>query len=186
MIETANVLAETRGVSFDEIARQTTANFFRLFSKVPRPAAADSLHPRTPIGNDAQIHHSRLRLFRRRAASGSGLGRLRSDTIRRTGGGGARSWSSAPRRTAAPHAFWSTPRPICASSCSTPTSIGSTACSTPTSTPTTPTALTTCALSSSSSAAVIDVYLDEPTAASLHVRFGYCFQRRPAATIRRS
>jgi len=24
----------------DEIARQTTDNFFRLFSKVPRPAAA--------------------------------------------------------------------------------------------------------------------------------------------------
>ncbi len=37
--ETAKVLGETRGVSFDEIARQTTDNFFRLFSKVPRPAA---------------------------------------------------------------------------------------------------------------------------------------------------
>jgi TatD DNase family protein len=40
VIETAKVLAETRGVTFDEIAQQTTANFFRLFSKVPRPAAA--------------------------------------------------------------------------------------------------------------------------------------------------
>jgi TatD DNase family protein len=34
------VLAETRGVSFDAIARQTTENFFKLFAKVPRPAAA--------------------------------------------------------------------------------------------------------------------------------------------------
>jgi TatD DNase family protein len=40
VVETAKVLAQTRGVSFDEIARQTTENFFRLFSKVPRPAAA--------------------------------------------------------------------------------------------------------------------------------------------------
>jgi TatD DNase family protein len=40
VIETAKVLAEVRGVSFEELARQTTANFFRLFQKVPRPAAA--------------------------------------------------------------------------------------------------------------------------------------------------
>jgi TatD DNase family protein len=39
VVETAKVLAETRGVTLDEIAQQTTANFFRLFSKVPRPAA---------------------------------------------------------------------------------------------------------------------------------------------------
>ena len=45
VVETAKVLAETRGVEFDEIARQTTANFFALFSKVPRPASADALHP---------------------------------------------------------------------------------------------------------------------------------------------
>jgi TatD DNase family protein len=34
--EIARVLAQARGVSTDEIARQTTENFFRLFSKVPR------------------------------------------------------------------------------------------------------------------------------------------------------
>jgi TatD DNase family protein len=40
VVETAKVLADARGVSFDEIARQTTDNFFRLFGKVPRPDTA--------------------------------------------------------------------------------------------------------------------------------------------------
>jgi TatD DNase family protein len=40
VVEVAKVLAEARGVSLEEISRQTTENFFRLFSKVPRPAAA--------------------------------------------------------------------------------------------------------------------------------------------------
>jgi TatD DNase family protein len=44
VIETARVLAETRGVSLEEIALQTTENFFQLFSKVPREAVgADRL-----------------------------------------------------------------------------------------------------------------------------------------------
>ncbi|HEY1474654.1 MAG TPA: TatD family hydrolase [Pseudolabrys sp.] len=37
--ETAKVLAAARDVSFDEIAQQTTDNFFRLFNKVPRSLA---------------------------------------------------------------------------------------------------------------------------------------------------
>ena len=36
--ETARVLAQTRGVSVEEITRQTTENFFRLFTKAPRAA----------------------------------------------------------------------------------------------------------------------------------------------------
>jgi TatD DNase family protein len=39
VVEIARVLAETRGVSLEEISRQTTENFFRLFSKVPPPKA---------------------------------------------------------------------------------------------------------------------------------------------------
>jgi TatD DNase family protein len=42
VVETAKVLAETRGVSLADIAGTTTDNFFRLFSKVPRPASASA------------------------------------------------------------------------------------------------------------------------------------------------
>ncbi len=37
VIETAKVLAETKGVSVEEIWQVTTDNFFRLFNKVPDP-----------------------------------------------------------------------------------------------------------------------------------------------------
>lgn len=40
VVETAKVLAETRGVTPAEIARQTTENFFRLFDKVPQTVAS--------------------------------------------------------------------------------------------------------------------------------------------------
>ncbi len=36
VVETAKVLADVRGISLEEMSRQTTENFFRLFSKVPR------------------------------------------------------------------------------------------------------------------------------------------------------
>jgi TatD DNase family protein len=41
VVETAKTLAQIRGVSTEEIARQTTENFYRLFSKVP-PVAAEA------------------------------------------------------------------------------------------------------------------------------------------------
>ncbi len=40
VVEIAKVLAEARGVTLEEISRQTTENFFRLFSKVPPGVAA--------------------------------------------------------------------------------------------------------------------------------------------------
>jgi TatD DNase family protein len=46
VVETAKILAETRDVSFAQIAQQTSDNFFRLFNKVPRPMGAE--HP-TPM-----------------------------------------------------------------------------------------------------------------------------------------
>src|SRR5690606_22267297 len=39
VVETAYTLAETVGVSREQIATVTTDNFFRLFSKMPNPAA---------------------------------------------------------------------------------------------------------------------------------------------------
>jgi len=35
VVEVAKMLAEVRGVTFEEICRQTTDNFFKLFAKVP-------------------------------------------------------------------------------------------------------------------------------------------------------
>jgi TatD DNase family protein len=40
VVETAKILADVKGVSFEEIARATTENFFRLFTKVPAVAKA--------------------------------------------------------------------------------------------------------------------------------------------------
>lgn len=49
VVDTANVLAEARGVSLETITRQTSDNFFRLFRKVsPQAAAADELRHSAP------------------------------------------------------------------------------------------------------------------------------------------
>ena len=43
VVRTAEALARTRGVDFDRIAAATTANFHRLFTKVPPlPAVASA------------------------------------------------------------------------------------------------------------------------------------------------
>jgi TatD DNase family protein len=39
VVEVAKVLADVRGVSFEDISRQSTENFFKLFGKVPRATA---------------------------------------------------------------------------------------------------------------------------------------------------
>jgi TatD DNase family protein len=52
VVETAKVLAETRGVSVDAIAQQTTANFFRLFTKVPSTTLAPmASHPQGTVAS---------------------------------------------------------------------------------------------------------------------------------------
>ena len=42
VVETVKVLADVRGVSFDTLANESTANFYRLFAKVPAAAFAQS------------------------------------------------------------------------------------------------------------------------------------------------
>ena len=59
VVETAKILAETRGIGFDELARQTTDNFFRLFSKVPRPA--NSQRRQVPTSYVVSAHRMTLR-----------------------------------------------------------------------------------------------------------------------------
>ena len=51
VIETTKVLAAVRGVSFDAVARQTTANFYRLFAKVPPPAVQSAISEPAPAAS---------------------------------------------------------------------------------------------------------------------------------------
>ena len=41
-VKTLEKLAEIKGVSVDDMARATSDNFFRLFSKAPRPAVFEA------------------------------------------------------------------------------------------------------------------------------------------------
>jgi TatD DNase family protein len=50
VVETAHHLALARGVSPEEIARQTTENFFRLFAKVPREIVQPEMNAARTVG----------------------------------------------------------------------------------------------------------------------------------------
>jgi TatD DNase family protein len=48
VVETAKVLADVRGISFDTLAKESTANFYRLFAKVPSAALVESAARQQP------------------------------------------------------------------------------------------------------------------------------------------
>ena len=104
-----------RGVSQADMARTTTENFFRLFTKVPRPR----LKAAAKRCMSLKLTILGCRSVRRRSAHRRRLGRLRPRPIRRTGGGAARCSVAARRGRGDAPTFWSTPRRTCASSCST-------------------------------------------------------------------
>ncbi len=170
---------------------QTTANFFRLFSKVPRSADADNYAVaqqifgriiRSDCRNDAEIHHSRLRLFRRRAAAGSRLGRLRSEQSEKpppahiapgrarralNGGGATRVLvDTSPdlrEQLLDAEVDWLDGVLYTHEHADHTHGIDD---------------LRAFFLKQRRR---VDVYLDEPTAASLHVKFGYCFKSPPGS-----
>ena len=80
-----------------EIARSTTDNFFRLFTKMPASGAAERLSDDRP----AALHDPRLRLVAGHAAHHRRLGRLRSGQAEEPAHPRCARWSSASRRTAA-------------------------------------------------------------------------------------
>ena len=94
MVETAKVLAEARGVTFEEIARQTTDNFFRLFRESAARGGRGRMTLRFTIlgcGSSGGVPRP-----------GTRLGRVRPEQSERTAGGAARSWSSAAAAATSP------------------------------------------------------------------------------------
>ena len=173
VVETAKVLAETRGVSPDEIARQTTENFFRLFSKVPRDV--------WPTPHEPDLHHPRLRLVHGRAARGAGLGRLRSQQSEEPPPPLLALGRTRAMRKATARAFWSTARPICATQL-----LDAEVDWLDGVLITHEHADHTHGIDDLRPLFVhkrrrVDVYLDEPTSRDLHARFGYCFAQAPGS-----
>ena len=93
VVETAKVLAETRGVSFDDIAQ---ADHRRISSGCSARCRGSGGGRMTHDALTA-IHHSRLRLLRRRAAPGAWAGATAIRTIRRTAAAAPRFWSNGAR-----------------------------------------------------------------------------------------
>ena len=104
----------------DEIARQTTENFFRLFSKVPRNLGERRMSLTfTILGCGSSMGVPRVAL---------GWGACDPEQSEEPPAALLAYWSSARARKGTARACWSTARRICASSCSRPRSTGSTAC----------------------------------------------------------
>ncbi len=120
VVETAKVLAETRGVSLDEIARQTTDEFLPAVHQgaAPRPTACSGMTMTLTIlgcGSSAACRGRRW----------AGATAIR--TIRRTAAAAARCWSSGRAAHGVTRIVIDT-APDLREQLSTPRSIGSTAC----------------------------------------------------------
>ena len=141
----------------DEIARQTTENFFRLFTKVPRPARAVGrrmTHDASPFSAAARPAACRAPALGWGACDPNNpKNRRRRCSLLVERRGATAAHARAGRHLAGPARAAARRR----------ASMARRRALSPTSMPTTPTASTTCARCSSATRRRVDVYLDEPT-----------------------